>query len=169
MDQRTIKLMTMHKALHLRDDIEKLYVSRKENGRGRASIKDSDDASIQPLEDYKEKGGERLITATRNNSDKTRTKRTITRKMGKKITLRTFLALINNIYEKKTNKKQKKKKQKTWTCQGKGKLQREIESLLNTIRTNYIKARIRYNSRCRLCCDRDETINHIMSEYSKLA
>ena len=31
----------MHKALHPRDDIDRLYVSRKEVGRGTASIKDS--------------------------------------------------------------------------------------------------------------------------------
>ena len=33
MDQRTRKLMTMHKALHPRDDVDRLYVSRKEGGR----------------------------------------------------------------------------------------------------------------------------------------
>ena len=32
MDQRTRNLMTMHKALHLRDDVDRLYVSRKEGG-----------------------------------------------------------------------------------------------------------------------------------------
>ncbi len=47
MDQRTRKLMTMHKALHHRDDVDILYVSRKEGGRGFASIEDSVDASIQ--------------------------------------------------------------------------------------------------------------------------
>ena len=52
MDQRTRKLMTMHKALHPRDDVDRLYVSRKEGGRGVASIEDSVDASIQRLEDY---------------------------------------------------------------------------------------------------------------------
>ena len=52
MDQRTRKLMTMHKALHPRDDVDRLYVSRKEEGRGLASIEDSVDASIQRLEDY---------------------------------------------------------------------------------------------------------------------
>ena len=52
MDQRTRKLMTMHKALHPRDDVGRLYVSRKEGGRGLASIEDSIDASIQQLEDY---------------------------------------------------------------------------------------------------------------------
>ena len=47
--------MTMHKALHPRDDLCRLYVSRKERGRGLASIEDSVDASIQRLEDYIEK------------------------------------------------------------------------------------------------------------------
>ena len=58
----------------------------------------------------------------------------------------------------------------------KGNLKRETESLLiatqnNAIRTNHIKARIdkmQRNSKCRLCGDRDEKINHI-SGCSKLA
>ena len=45
MDQRTRKLMTMHKALHPRNDVDRLYVSRKEGGRGLASIEDSVDGS----------------------------------------------------------------------------------------------------------------------------
>ena len=44
--------MTMHKALHPRDNGDRLYVSRKEGGRGLVSIEDSVDASIQRLEDY---------------------------------------------------------------------------------------------------------------------
>ena len=47
MDQRTRKLMTTHKALHPRDDVNILYVSRKERGNGLASIEDSVDASIK--------------------------------------------------------------------------------------------------------------------------
>ena len=38
MHQRTRKLMIMLKALHPRVDVEKLYLSRKEGGRGLASI-----------------------------------------------------------------------------------------------------------------------------------
>ena len=38
MDQRTRKLMTMHKALHPRNDVDRLCVSRKEGGRRHASI-----------------------------------------------------------------------------------------------------------------------------------
>ena len=63
--------MTMYEALHARDDVDRLYLSRKEGGRGFASIKDSIDASIQRLEDYIEKRGGRLIKAIRNNTDNT--------------------------------------------------------------------------------------------------
>ena len=42
----------MHKALHLRDYVTRLYVSRKEGGRGLTSIEDNVDASIQQLENY---------------------------------------------------------------------------------------------------------------------
>ena len=38
--------MMTHKALHLKDDIDRIYVSRKEGERGLASIEDSVDASI---------------------------------------------------------------------------------------------------------------------------
>ena len=59
----------------------------------------------------------------------------------------------------------------------KGKLlERETESLLiaaqnNAIRTNNVKARIgktKQNGKSRLRGDRDETINYILSECSKL-
>ena len=78
MDQRTRKLMTMHKALHPRDDVDRLYVSRKEEGRGLASIEDSVDASIQRLEEKHERG---LITTIKNDTDNTIDERmTTTRK-----------------------------------------------------------------------------------------
>ena len=93
---------------------------------------------------------------------------TITRKQkweGKQLYGR-FKRLINNI-----------SRDKTLTWLRKGNFKRETESPLiaaqnNAIRTNQIKARIdktQQNSKCRLCSDRDETINHIISECSKLA
>ena len=79
MDQR--KLMTMHKALHPRDNVDRLHVSRKEGGRGLASIEDTVDASIQRIEDYIEKHEQGLITAIKNDTDNTIDERmTTTRK-----------------------------------------------------------------------------------------
>ena len=68
-------------------------------------------------------------------------------------------------------------RQKTWTWLRKENFTRETESLLlaaqnNAIRTNHIKSRIdksQQNNKCRLCGDKDETINHIIRECSKLA
>ena len=81
MDQRTRKLMTMHKASHPWDDVDRLYVSRKERGRGLTSIEKSVDASIQRLENYLQKHDGGLITAIRSDTDNTMNHRmTITRK-----------------------------------------------------------------------------------------
>ena len=95
-------------------------------------------------------------------------RRTKTRKQklkGKQLHGR-FKRLINNISH-----------DKTWTWLRKGNFKRETKSHLmsaqnSAIRTNHIKARIdktQQNSKCRLCVDRDETINHIISEFSNLA
>ena len=61
----------MHKALNPRDDVDRLYVWRKEARRRFASIQDSVNASIQQLEDCVNRRRRRLIRATRNNPDNT--------------------------------------------------------------------------------------------------
>ena len=146
--------MTMHKALHCRDNVDRLYVSRKGE-------------SIQQFKDFIEKCRGRLITTTRNNTDDTGTRKPeITRKQTweeKQLNGR-FKRLTSDISHKKT-----------WTWLRKGNLKRETESLPiaaqnNALETKLIKARIdktQQNSRYRLCGDRDEMINHIISEYSK--
>ena len=175
--------MTMHEALHPRHDVNKQYVSRKEGGRRLASIEDSVDASIQRLKDFVEKHEWWLTTATRNFTDNPMTNRvTITRKQKweEKQLYGRFKRIINNISH-----------EKNWTWLRKGNLEKETESLRiaaqnNTIRINDIKTRMhktQQNNKCwciRLLCDwwfrlyhhigdRDETINHIISECSKLA
>ena len=65
--------MTLHKALDPRDDVDRQYVSRKEGGRGLASIEDSVDASKQRLKDYIEKHEGRLIAAIINDTGNTMT------------------------------------------------------------------------------------------------
>ena len=65
---------------------------------------------------------------------------------------------------------------KMWTWLRKRNCKRETEFLLiatqnNVIRDNYIKAtadHTQLNSKCRLCDDKDETINHLRRGCSKL-
>ena len=149
MDQWKGKHMTMHKALHPRKDVDRLYVSRKEERRELASFEDSVEASIQRLEDYIQKHDGGLITAIRTDTDNTMGNRmTITRKQweGKQI-YGCFIRLINKILHDKT---------RTWLR--KGNFKRETESLLiatqnNAVRTNHIKVRIektQQNCKCML-------------------
>ena len=118
----------MHKLLHPRDDVDRLYVSRKEGGRGHNSIEDSVDASIQRLEDYIQKQDDWLITAIRSDTNNTMDNRmTITRKQkweGKQL-YGQFKRLINNISF-----------DKIWTCLRKGNFKRETESLLMAAQDN---------------------------------
>ena len=130
MDQRTRKLMTMHKVLHPRDDVDRLYVPRKEGGRGIASIKDIVIAFIQRLEDYIEKHEGGLITAIRNNTIDNKMTKTKKQKLEGKQLHGRFKRLINNISH-----------DKTWIWLRKGNFKRETESLLmaaqnSAIRTN---------------------------------
>ena len=64
--------------------------------------------------------------------------------------------------------------EKTWMWLREGNVKRETEFFLKAAQNNakFIKARIdkiQQNSKCRLCGDRDETINHKISECSKLS
>ena len=123
---------------------------------------------IQRLEDYIEKHEGGLITAIRNDTDNMMDNRmTITRKQKweEKQLYGRFKRLINSISHNKT-----------WIWLRKGDFKRETESLLiaaqnNAMRSNHIKARIdkTQQNKYRLCSERDETINDIISECSKLA
>ena len=168
-DPRTRKLITIHMALHPRDDVDRVYVSRKEEERGLASIGVSVDASIQRLEDYIEKHEGGQIAAIKNETDNTVTNRmaiTRKRKWEEKQLYGRFKQLINN-----------NSHEKTWSWLRKGNFKRYTKYLLiaaqnNAIRSNQIKARIdkmQQNSKCRPCGDRDKSINHIISECSKFA
>ena len=105
MDQRTRKLMIMHKTTHPRDDADILYQSRKKGERGHFWIEGSIDASIQQHEDYIEKQEGGLITATRNDTHNTMANgMTITRykKWKENLLFGRFKRLINNISFEKT-------------------------------------------------------------------
>ena len=156
MDKKTRNLLTMYFTLYPRDDIDQLYVLRKEGWRRLACIEDSVNRSKRQVEDNK-KSKERLITATKNNTNNKRVNRT---------TITTQQKQLYGHFKRQTSK-MSHEKIRTWLR--KGNFKRETESLLitaqdNVIRTNYIKSKIdkiQQNSKCRLCGDRDETIKHI--------
>jgi len=142
----------------------------KRGGRGLANIEDCVDTAIRALDEYTNNSKERLIAAAKKSICNTVTNRNTSKNKKQKWEEKQ----LHGYFKRQT---QEISHQKTWTWLRKGNLKRETESLIiaaqdNAIRTNYIKAKIdktQRNSKCRMCGDKDETINHIISECNKLA
>ena len=91
----------------------------QERRKEKLCMEDSVDASIQRLEDYREKHEGGMITAIRKDTDNTMDNRITRKQKGEeKQIYGCFKRLINNISN-----------EKTWMWLRKGNLKREIESL----------------------------------------
>ena len=93
----------MHKVLHPRDEVDRLYVSKKEGGSELTSIEDSVDTLIRRFKGNIEKHEGEEITVIRNDTDNTVANRiTITRKQKweEKQYYGRFKRLINILLEK---------------------------------------------------------------------
>ena len=66
-DRKTRKLFTIYRALYPKSDVDKLYIRRKEGGRGLISIEDCFELAIRGLEVYVHESEERLIQAARGD------------------------------------------------------------------------------------------------------
>ena len=66
-DRKTRTLFTIYGALHPKSDVGKLYIPRKEGGRGLISIEDCVELAIRGLEVYVHRSEERLIEAARGD------------------------------------------------------------------------------------------------------
>ena len=63
--RKTRKLFTIYRALYPKTDVDRLYIPKKEGGRGLISIEDCVDLAIRGLEVYVHGSEERLIQAAR--------------------------------------------------------------------------------------------------------
>ena len=68
-DRKTRKLFTIYGALDPKSDVERLYIPRKEGGRGLISIEDCVELAITSLEEYLHGSEEKLIQAARDKID----------------------------------------------------------------------------------------------------
>ena len=66
-DRKTRKLFTIYEASHPRSDVDRLYMPRKEGGRGLISIEDCVELAIRGLEVHVHGSEERLIQAVRGD------------------------------------------------------------------------------------------------------
>ena len=66
LDRRTRKLMTMHKALHPKSNVDRLYITRKEDGRRLKGVEEIVNLTNLGLENYMKASRERLLNAGRS-------------------------------------------------------------------------------------------------------
>ena len=135
--------MTTHKALHPRDDVDRLYMCQEKKEE-----EDSLAFEIESMYRYNDYREGRLITPTKTiqTTQASAEQNNQKIKMGEKTTVLTFQATNKEISH-----------EKTWTWLRKGNLKRETEPLQiaarnDAIRTNYVKARINkteQNDKCR--------------------
>lgn len=173
MDRQTRKIMNMKGALAPRDCVARLYIPRKEGGRGLIAVEDCVDIAVLGLQHYIQKNEERLITAARVSIEAEGVDHYKQRRKEERYSEWKGGALhgqhLSMIEEISSNE--------TWTWLVKGQLKKETEGLImaaqtQSLRTNAIKARIdksQDDSKCRMCKSKDETVNHIVSECQKLA
>ena len=66
-DRKTRRLFTIYRALYPKSDVDRLYILRKERGRGFISIEDCFELTIRGLEVYVHGSKDRLIQAARGD------------------------------------------------------------------------------------------------------
>ena len=66
-DRKTRKLLTIYGALHPKSDVDRLYIPRKEGGRGLISTKHCVELAVRGLELYVHQSEEILIQAARGD------------------------------------------------------------------------------------------------------
>lgn len=177
LDRKTRKLMTANKALHPKSDVDRLYLSRKEGGRGLIQVRQTIEEEEKSLYEYINNSQEAALIQVReagilkeNQSKLEYREQTIQERRDKwhnKALHGQYIRDIDNKCEEK----------KTWAWLTLGELKKETESLIiaaqdQALRTNAIKARIDKtsdNSKCRLCKEKDETVDHLVSSCSKIA
>ena len=66
LDRNTRKLLTIHRAFHSRDDVDRLYVKKSQGGRGLISVEDCMNIEINSLWKHVEESNENLLVAVKD-------------------------------------------------------------------------------------------------------
>ena len=174
-DRKTRKLFTIYGELHPKSDVDKLYIPRKEEGRGLISIEDCVESAMRSLEVHVHGTEERLIQAARGDKIDGLEAASVLKKSKKEKRLEDWEEKA--LHGKYLRQTKEVKSGQCWAWLQTGDLKKETESLIvaaqnQSIRTNLDKAKIdksQGGSLCRECRKVDESIDHIVSGCSKLA
>ena len=174
-DRKTRKLFTIYGALHSKSDVDRLYIPRKEGGRGLISIEDCVELAMKGLEVYVSRSEERLIQAARGDKIVGLEAASVLKRSKKEKRLEDWEEKV--LHAQYLRQTKEVRSDQCWFWLQNGDLKRDTESLIvaaqnQSIRANLVKAKIGKSQRdslCRACGKVDESIDHIVSGCSKLA
>ena len=178
-DRKSRKTTTMYRALQPKRKVERLYIKKKEGGRGPMSVKGCVREEKNSLGFYVPNSEENLIKGVAAG-ETINTEDTVTSGEVKKQKAQEFK---QNWHENKIHGQfvrkmpEKVDKDRTWQWLFKSDLKIGTEALLcaaqgQTIRTNYVKHHINNTSEsplCRLCGEKSESVQHLVTGCEKLA
>jgi hypothetical protein len=178
LDRDTRKLLVKFGALHPKSNVVRVYMKRKNGGRGLIGVEDCVGGELRSVHHYLSNSHEELLKLVAkeegldNNSleEKAQYKKRIEEEKMKGLTN----MKLHGQHERDTKHL---KSEKTWNFLSKGDLKRETESLIlaaqeQALNTNAVKKNIygmECTDRCRLCGTELETVNHIVSACQTLA
>ena len=171
--------MTIYGTLHPKSDVDRLYVKRKERGRGLMGVERCVKGDENSMGFYVANSEENFIRGIAA-AETINTENTL---MSAELKEQKTQELYKNWREKKMHGQfvmempDKVDKDKTWQLLSKSELKIGTEALLyvaqeQAIRTSYIKHHINKTSEsalCRLCGERGESVQHLVSGCQKLA
>jgi hypothetical protein len=180
LDRKTRKLLTIHKALHPKADVDRLYVSRKMGGRGLKKIKHVIEAEVIGLVDYiwNNNKDDPLIEAVKMSglfqppeTDKETWKKTTKQELAHTWRQKP----LHGQYVRQAD--EISTKQSTYKWLKEAGLKAETEALITAAQDQALNTKahktkimnISNDSKCRLCKSMDETTEHILSGCQVLA
>ena len=172
-NRKTRKLFTIYGALHPKLDVDRLYIPRKEGGRGLISIEEC--VEIRGLEVYVHGSEERLIQAARGDKIDGLEAASVLKRSKKEKRLEDWEEKV--LHDQYLRQTKEVRSGHYWAWLQNGDLKRKTGGLImaaqsQSIRTILAKAKIdksQVDSLCRVCRIVDESIDHIVSGCSKLA
>ena len=177
LDRKTRKLMSAHHALHPQSDVDRLYLPRQAGGRGLLQIRQTVEEEKRALNDYIKNSTEHALKAVSDEEllKVNESKSEYYKKELKNRQERWQSKSLHGHYLQDI--KDKTDYDITWSWLKNGELKKETEGFLiaaqdQALRTYAIKAKIdkvTEDSKCRLCKEKDETIDHLFSACSKIA
>ncbi|XP_053114405.1 uncharacterized protein LOC128328439 [Hemicordylus capensis] len=177
LDHKTRQIMTINHALHPRSDVDRLYLPRSSGGRGMLQVHQTVEEEKRGLEEYIKDSEEDALQMVNNaklfntNETKQAYKKEQVKNQAEKWKKKPLHGqYLHNISGKSDITK-------TWQWLKNGNLKKETEGLIlaaqeQALRTNAIRAKVKKsttNSKCRLCKEADETVDHLISCCKKIA